>query len=397
MNARCLVIIAAAALTSSAVAQTTPGVSENEIRFGQTQPYSGPVSALSVAGKVELAFFRKLNEQGGVNGRKVTLISLDDGFSPPKTFEQTRKLVESENVVAIFASSGTGTNSAIHKYLNQARVPQLFVSSGAAKWDDPKNYPWTIGWFPSYKTEAAIYAKYIRETKPNARIGILYQNDDFGKDYIAGLRRGLGPEASKNIVAELAYQTSDPSIDSQIISLKAAGADTFLNVATPKFAAQAIRKAGELGWNPLHFVVNSSTSVASVLRPAGLEHANGLISAQFLKDPSDPTWASDKGVEEWRAFMVNDVGTSDLNDLFNVSSYSMAQTLVYVLKQAGSDLSRERLMREAANIKDLELPMLLPGIKINTNPDSFAPIKQMQLMRFDGTRWVLFGPITSAE
>jgi branched-chain amino acid transport system substrate-binding protein len=370
-----------------------PGASDTEIKIGQTMPYSGPLSAYGVIGRTEQAYFQMINEQGGVNGRKITMISLDDGFSPPRTVEQTRKLVEEELVLFLFQGLGTAPNTAIQKYMNAKKVPQLFVSTGATKWGDPDHFPWTMGWQPNYQTEARIYAAYVLKTQPNAKIGILYQNDDYGKDYLKGFKDGLGAKASSMIVAELSYETSDATVDSQIVSLKSSGADVFFNVATPKFAAQAIRKAYDIGWKPLQLLNNVSASIATVLEPAGLEKSIGIVTTSYLKDPTDPAWKNDSGLKDFLAFMSKYVPEANPRDGGTFYGYSAAQTLVQVLKQCGDDLTRESVMRQAANIKDLSLPMLLPGIKINTSPTDFYPIEQEQLARFDGKSWVRFGEL----
>jgi len=369
-----------------------PGASDTEIKVGQTMPYSGPASAYGTIGKAEVAYFQMINEQGGVNGRKVNLISLDDGYSPPRTVEQIRRLVEQDEVLAVFQSLGTPSNTAIQKYLNAKRVPQLFAATGATKWGDPQNFPWTIGWQPSYQAEGHIYAKYVLQNKPNARIAVLYQNDDYGKDYVRGLRDGLGAKASL-IVKEASYEVTDASIDSQIVTLQGSGADTFFIFATPKFAAQAIRKRYDVGWNALTFLNNVSQSVGSVLQPAGLEKSIGLVTASYLKDPTDPQWQKDKGFRDWVEWMKKYYPDGDLTDIFNGYGFSAAQTLVQVLKQCGDELTRENVMRQAASLKNLELPMLLPGIKINTSATDFYPLEQLQLARFDGKRWVLFGEL----
>ena len=372
-----------------------PGVTDTEILLGQTMPYSGPASAYGTYGKAQAAFFRRLNEHGGVNGRKIKLLSLDDGYSPPRTVEQIRKLVEQEQVLAIFSSFGTPTNTAIVKYLNLKKVPQLFVTSGAAEFADAKTYPWTIGWRVNYVSEAKVYARYLLQVRPNAKISALYQHDDVGKDYMRGLREGLGDRAEKMIVAEASFEVTDPTVDSQIVSLKSSGADTFFNFSSPKAAAQAIRKIWDLGWRPLQFVGNPAASVATVMRPAGVEKSVGIISGAFLKDPTDAHWQSDAGYLEWLAFMKQYYPEGDLADFYNVYAYGTAQTLVQVLKQCGDDLTRENVMRQAASLKNLELPMLLPGIRIDTGPTDYSPVAQMQLQRFDGKQWVLFGEIIS--
>jgi len=386
---------ALAARSLRAWGANAPGVTDKEIKIGQTMPYSGPASSYGAIGKTELAYFKKVNDEGGISGRMVNLLSLDDGYSPPKTVEQIRRLVEQDGVAFIFQSLGTPSNSAIQKYLNDRKVPQLFVATGATKWNDPKRFPWTMGWQPNYQTEAHIYAKYLLTDKPDAKIGILYQNDDYGKDYVIGLKDGLGDKAKTMIVKEESYETSDPTIDSQIVSLQASGADTFLNATTPKFAAQAIRKSYDIGWKPLHFLNNVSISVSSVLTPAGLEKSAGVITADYRKDPTDPRWKDDAGYKQWLEFMKKYMPDADLADNDHPYGMMAAMTLVQVLKQCGNDLSRENIMKEAANLHDLEMPMLLPGIKINTSADSFAPIKQMQLQRFNGKSWELFGDVLS--
>ena len=390
-----LILAAPALIAPPAQAQNKygPGVTDTEIKIGQTMPYSGPVSAYATIGKAESAYFEKINAEGGINGRKIKLISLDDGFSPPRTIEQIRRLVEQEEVLLLFQTLGTATNTAIHQYVNAKKVPHLFVATGATKWGDPGHFPWTMGWQPAYQTEARIYAKFILNTKPHAKIGVLYENDDFGKDYVKGFRDGLGDKAAEMVVAEESYEVTDPTVDSQIIALKSSGADTFFNSANVKAAAQAIRKTYDIGWRPLHILAVVSASVAAVLTPAGLEKSKDLISVGYLKDPTDPQWKTDPGVREWIDWMKKYFPEGNVADVFNVYGYSAAQTLVQVLRQCGDDLTRENVMRQAANIKDLELPMLLPGIRINTSPTDYYPIEQMQLMRFDGQRWVLFGEL----
>jgi branched-chain amino acid transport system substrate-binding protein len=387
----------AALLAGTAVAQKKydTGATDSEIKIGNTNPYSGPASAYGTIGKTIAAYFNKVNAEGGINGRKVNFITYDDGYSPPKTVEQARKLVESDEVLFLFQTLGTPSNTAIQKYMNSKKVPQLFVATGATKWGDPQHFPWTMGWQPNYQSESRIYAKYLIEHHPNAKIGILYQNDDYGKDYVKGLKDGLNGKLQ--IVAELPYETTDPTVDSQIVSLKASGADVFFNVTTPKFAAQAIKKAGEIGWKPLHLLNNVSASVGSVLKPAGFENSQGILSAAYLKDPTDPTWKDDPAYKEWVAFMEKWYPEGDRTSGFTVYGYSVTQTLVHVLKQCGDNLTRENVMKQAANIKDQELGMLLPGIKVHTGPNDFFPIKQMQMMRFKGESWELFGPVMSGE
>jgi branched-chain amino acid transport system substrate-binding protein len=387
-------LLAGAALAASpAAAQKKygPGASDTEIKIGNTNPYSGPASAYGVIGKTIAAYFNKINAEGGVNGRKINFISYDDGYSPPKTVEQARKLVESDEVLLLFQTLGTPCNTAIQKYLNAKKVPQLFVATGATKWNDPKHFPWTIGWQPNYQSEGHIYAQYLIKNHPNGKVGILYQNDDYGKDYVKGLKDGLGGKLP--IVAELPYETTDPTVDSQIINLKASGADVVYNVTTPKFAAQAIKKMAEIEWKPIHLLNNVSNSVGSVLKPAGLDNSKGILSTQYLKDPTDPTWKDDPAYKEWSAFMEKYYPEGDRTSTFTVYGYLVAQTFVQTIRQSGDDLTRENVMKQAANLKDLQLGMLLPGITINTNPTDFAPIKQMQMEKFNGERWELFGPV----
>jgi branched-chain amino acid transport system substrate-binding protein len=373
-----------------------PGVTDTSIKIGNTGPYSGPASSYGTIPKTYAAYFKMINDQGGINGRKIDFISYDDGYSPPKTVEQTRKLVESDGVLLVFGSIGTPTNSAVHKYLNAKKVPQLFVASGATKWGDPQHYPWTIGWQPNYQSEGRVYASYILKHAPNGKIAVLYQDDDYGKDYLNGLLYGLGDKAKTMIVAKAPYETTDPTVDSQVVSFKSAGADVFVDITIPKFAAQAIRQAAEIGWKPLHILNSVSNSVGGVLKPAGLENAKGLISDFYLKDPTDPTWKNDKGYKDWVAFMDKYYPDGDKTSGFPVFGYSNAQTLVQVLKQCGDDLTRENVMKQVANLHNLALPMLLPGITLNTSPTDFYPVKQMRMGRFDGKRWALFGPILSA-
>jgi branched-chain amino acid transport system substrate-binding protein len=373
-----------------------PGVTATEIKVGNTAPYSGPASAYGTILKAAGAYFKKVNDEGGINGRKINFISYDDSYSPPKTYEMTRKLVEQDHVLLDFGPLGTPCNTAIWKYMNQHQVPQLFVYTGASKWGDPKGHPWTMGWQPTYHAEAVIWAHYILGHIPGAKIGILYQNDDYGKDYLSGVKDGLGSAASKLIIKEQTYEVTDPTIDSQIVNLKSSGANVFINITTPKFAAMAIRKAYEIGWRPTQFLNFVSASVGTVLKPAGFQASKGIISGYFLKDPSDPRWANDPAVKEYLAFMRKYYPDGNPNDLFNVSGYSCAQTMVYVLKQCGNDLSRANIMRRAANIKNLELPMMLAGILINTSPTDFYPIEQFQLARFDGQRYELFGQVYAA-
>ena len=373
-----------------------PGASDTEIKVGQTMPYSGPASAYGTIGKVEAAYFKKINDEGGINGRKINFISLDDGYSPPKTVEMVRRLVEQDEVLLLFNTLGTPSNTAIQKYMNAKKVPQLFVATGATKWNDPQNNPWTMGWQPNYQTETTIYAKHILKTKPNAKIGVLYQNDDYGKDYLKGLKDGLGDKV-KMIVAEVSYEVTDPTIDSQIVQLQGAGADVFVNITTPKFAAQAIRKAYDIGWKPVQYLNNVSQSVGSVLTPAGLDKSIGILSSNYGKDPTDPQWDKDPAMNEWRAFMKKYYPEGNVTDNSNVYGYSAARTLVQVLKQCGDNLTRENVMKQAANLKDFDTGMGLPGIRINTSPTDFAPIQAVQLMKFDGKTWALFGEVLDSS
>src|SRR5690348_9907783 len=373
------------------------GASDTEIKVGNIMPYSGPASAYGIIGKTEAAYFKKINAEGGINGRKINFISYDDAYSPPKTVEQARKLVESDEVLFIFNSLGTPPNSAIHKYMNSKKVPQLFVATGATKWNDPKDFPWTMGWQPNYQSEGRIYAKYLLKEKPDAKIAVLFQNDDYGKDYLKGLKDGLGAKAATMIIAEESYETTEPTIDNHIVKLKSTGADVFFDVTTPKFAAQAIKKAAEIDWKALHLLNNVSASVGSVIKPAGYENAQGVISAQYLKDTTDTQWANDPGMKQYLEFMTKDFPEGDKLDNGTVVGYGVAQTLVQVLKQCGDDLTRENVMKQAANLKDFRTEVLLPGIKINTSPTDFAPISQLQLMRFKGEKWELFGDVISGD
>jgi branched-chain amino acid transport system substrate-binding protein len=390
------IVLLASELTSAA-GQYGPGVSDTEIKIGNTVPYSGSASALGVIGKSEAAYFAMINEQGGVNGRKISLISRDDGYSPPKTVEQVRRLVEEDQVLLLFSTLGTPPNTAIRGYLNDNKVPHLFIATGADKWNDPKHYPWTIGWLPSYRLEARVYARYILKNLPDAKVAVLYQNDDFGKDYLIGLREGLGDRADKMIVAKQTYETTDPTVDSQVVALQGSGADVLLTAAIPKFAAQAIRKVYDIGWKPTHFLTYASSSVGLVMRPAGLEKGVGVISATCLKDPTDPQWQDTPEYKEWAAWMKKYNSSANITDIFTVDAYSRAQTMVAVLKASGDNLTRDSVMKQAASIHELKLPMLLPGITLSTSVDDYAPIKQMQLERFDGTTWRLFGEVISGS
>ncbi|MGF6306985.1 branched-chain amino acid transport system substrate-binding protein [Bradyrhizobium sp. i1.8.4] len=401
--ANCVKSAALAALLTIAVASAAnaqkkydPGATDTEIKVGNIMPYSGPASAYATIGKTEAAYFNKLNSEGGINGRKVNFISYDDGYSPPKMVEQARKLVESDEVLLIFNPLGTPGNTAIQKYMNARKVPQLFVSTGAAKWNDAKNFPWTMGWQPSYQVEARIYAKYILQKYPGKTIGVLYQNDDFGKDYLIGLHDGLGDQAKKLIIVESSYETSSPTVDSQIVQIKGANPDIFVNIATPKFAAQAIKKAAELGWHPVQFLTNVSASIGGVMKPAGYEASQGVLSTQYLKDPKDAEWKNDPAMNEWRAFMAKWYPEGDLDDAATVFGYGVAKGLEQVLRQCGDNLTRENLMKQAASL-NFEIGIYLPGTKIKTGPDDYAPIEQLQMMRFKGESWERFGPIMSGE
>jgi len=368
------------------------GATDKEIKVGGISPYSGPASAYGAIGKAIDAYFKKVNAEGGVNGRMIKFITLDDGYNPARTVEQARKLVEQEEVLFIFQTLGTPPNTAIHKYMNQKKVPQLFVATGATLWGDPKNFPWTMGWQPNYQSEGKIYAQHILETKPNAKIGILMQNDDYGKDYLKGFLDGLGDKAKSMIVSQVTYEVTDPTVDSQMVTLKGSGADTFFNITTPKFAAQAIKKAAEIGWKPTHYLNSVSNAAGAVMVAAGAEAGKDVISAFYLKDPTDPQWESSKEYKDWLAFMQKYHPQGDLKDNFNVYGYTVAQTLVEVIKKAGDTLTRENVMKQAANL-DITLPMLLPGVNIKTGPDDFFPIEREQLGRWDGKTWVLFGKV----
>src|SRR5499427_1686153 len=373
---------AVVAISAPALAQKQydPGATDTEIKIGNINPYSGPASAYGMIGRTIAAYFTKVNAEGGIKGRKINFISYDDGYSPPKTVEQTRRLVESDEVLLIFQSLGTAHNTAIERYMNGKGVPQLFIATGATKFGDPKNFPWTMGWLPSYQSEARVYAKYLIEHHPNGKVGILYQNDDYGKDYLKGMHDGLGGKIP--IVSEQAYEVTDPTVSSQVISLKGSGADIFFNVAGPKFAAQAITRAAELGWKPIHLLNSVSNSVGAVLKPAGFDNAKDILTTAYLKDPTDPAWNGDSGLAEWSTFMDKYFPDGDRASSFTVYGYSAAQTLVQVLRQCGDDLSRQNVMKQATNLKNVELPMLLPGIKVSTGPDDYFPLKQMQMQRF---------------
>lgn len=394
---------AAAALVlaaSVAYAQKSysPGASDTEIKIGQTMPYSGPASAYGAIGKAEAAYFEMLNkEKGGINGRKINFISLDDGYSPPKTVEQIRRLVEQDQVLATFQTLGTPSNTAIQKYMNAKKVPQLFVATGATKFGDPQHFPWTMGWQPNYQSEVKIYIKYIQEHIPNARIGMLIQNDDYGKDYLVGVQDVLGDKAKSMLVKVATYEVTDPTVDSQIIDLKASGANVFINITTPKFATLAIRKAYDIDWHPAQFINNVSTSVGAVLKPAGLEKAKGIITIQYYKDPSDKRWQNDADYQQWLAFMKTYLPDANPTDGFNSYGYAAAATMERVLRQCGDDLTRENVMKQAANLKNVQIPMLIPGVLVNTSPTDFYPIEQGQLARFNGEQWETFGPVVGGN
>jgi len=387
--------LAAAALPVRAAKKYGPGVTDTEIKIGNTSPYSGPLSNASPIPLSMEAYFKMINAQGGVNGRKIGWISYDDAYSPPKTVEMTRKLVEEDQVLLTSGSVGTPTNSAIWHYMNEKKVPQLFPSTGATKWDDPKDHPWTMAFFISYQAEGQIYAAYILKNKSDAKIGVLYQNDDFGKDYLKGVVDGLGAKAASMIKAKQSYETTDATVDSQIVALQAAGCDVLITIAIPKFGAQAIKKVAELEWKPLHILNGIASSVGATLKPAGLENAKGIISDNSFKDPTDPEWLNDAGYKQWVSFMDKYYPNGDKTDQQTVYGYSIAETTVQVLKQCGDDLTRENVMKQAATLHGLELPMLLPGIVINTSATNFAPIRQAQMRRFDGQRYVPFGSVLS--
>jgi len=380
---------------ASAQKKYDTGATDTEIKIGNINPYSGPLSAYGAIGKTIGAYFAKVNAEGGINGRKINYITYDDAYAPPRAVEQSRKLVESDEVLLIFQSLGTPSNTAIQKYMNSKKVPQLFVATGATKFGDPKDFPWTMGWQPNYQSEGRVLAKYLLEKHPQGKIGILYQNDDYGKDYVKGLKDGLGGKIP--VISELPYEPADPTVDSQIINLKASGADIFFNVATPKFAAQAIRKAAEIGWKPVHLVNSVSASVGSVLKPAGLDNAQGILTTAYIKDPTDPQWKDDAAYKEWLAFMNEYHPEGDKTSSFTVYGYTVTQALVQVLKQAGDDLTRENIMKQAASLKNVQLPMLLPGVAMNTSPNDFYPIEQMQMSVFKGDSFERFGPVISGE
>jgi branched-chain amino acid transport system substrate-binding protein len=392
-----LAVLVATSSVALAQKKYDVGATDTEIKIGNIMPYSGPASAYGVIGKTEQAYFNKINAEGGINGRKINFVSYDDGYSPPKTVEQARKLVESDEVLLVFNSLGTPPNSAIQKYMNAKKVPQLFVATGATKWNDPKEFPWTMGWQPNYQSESQIYAKYILKELPNAKIAILYQNDDYGKDYVKGLKDGLGAKAASMIVAEESYETTQPTIDSNIVKLKSTTADVFFNVTTPKFAAQAIKKMAEIEWKPLHFLNNVSASIGAVIKPAGFEASQNIISSAYLKDTSDPQWKDDAGMKAFDEFLAKYFPEGNRIDGSVMYGYTVAQGLVHVLKNCGDDLTRENIMKQAANIRNLELGGLLPGVKVNTSASDFAPISQLQLMKFKGEAWERFGDVISSD
>jgi branched-chain amino acid transport system substrate-binding protein len=387
-------LAAAALMSGQALAQKKydVGADDKEIKLGHINPYSGPASAYGTIGKAIAAYFDKVNAEGGVNGRKIKFISLDDGYNPAKTVEMARKLVEQEEVLLLFQPLGTPPNSAIHKYMNDKKVPHLFVATGATKWGDPKNFPWTMGFQPNYQSESKVFAAHIMETKPNAKIGILYQNDDYGKDYLKGFEDGLGEKGKSMIVSKLTYEVTDATVDSQMVSLKASGADTFFNITTPKFAAQAIKKAAELGWKPAHYLNSVSSSVASVLKPAGIDNSIGILTAGYIKDPTDPQFQKGKEWDDWLAWMKKYQPSANITDNLNVYGYTLGQLMTHTLQKAGDDLTRANIMKQAASL-DLVLPMLLPGVNVKTAADDFYPVEREQMMRFDGKTWALFGKV----
>jgi branched-chain amino acid transport system substrate-binding protein len=389
------VVLAIALSASSANAQKKydTGATDTEIKIGQTNPFSGPASAYATIGKTQAAYIKMINDQGGVNGRKINLIQYDDAYSPPKAVEQVRKMVESDEVLLTFQILGTPSNAAVQKYLNAKKVPQLFAATGASKFTDPKNFPWTMGFNPNYFVEGRIYGQYIMKNYPNAKIGILYQNDDLGKDYLNGIKAGLGNQAATMIVAEASYEVSDPTVDSQILKIKDAGADLFFSASTPKQAAQTIKKIAELAWHPVHILDINSTSVGAVMKPAGLEASKDVISVGYGKDPLDPTWKDDAGMKKYFEFMAKYYPDGDKDSSFNSYGYGTTQLLIYVLKQCGDDLTRENIMKQATSLKNVQLDLSLPGILVNTTPDDYRVNKQLQMMKFNGERWELFGPI----
>ena len=392
-----LAALALAATPALADGQYDTGASDTEIKIGNTNPYSGPASSYGTIGKALTAYFDMINEQGGINGRKITFISLDDGYSPPKTVEQVRKLVELEEVLFLFQTLGTPTNTAIHRYVNNKKIPHVFIATGATKWGQPEKFPWTMGWQPTYQTEGKAFARYILANVEDPKIGVLYQNDDYGKDFLEGLKIGLGERAGELIVAEEPYEVTDPTVDSQIVSLKSSGANVFYNISIPKFAAQAIRKSYDIGWRPLHLLNYVAASIKLVLKPAGLDKSEGIISALFMKDPTNPLWRDDDDVQTWLAWMKKYYPDGDIDEPFNVYPYAVAYTLQHVLEKCGDNLTRENIMKQAASIKDLKVPMLIDGITITTAADDFYPIEELRLARFNGSEWEVFGDLISAR
>ena len=393
MTAVSAVAIALSVSTAYAQKKYDTGATDTEIKIGQTVPFSGPASAYATIGKTQAAYFKMINDQGGVNGRKLNLIQYDDAYSPPKTVEQVRKLVESDEVLLTFQLVGTPPNAAVQKYLNQKKVPQLFAATGASRFTDPKNYPWTMGFNPNYQSEGRIYGKYILANYPNAKIGVLFQNDDLGRDYVTGLKAALGDKAKTMIVAETSYELTDPTIDSQIVKIKSAGADLLYDASTPKFAAQAIKKVADLGWKPVHILDINATSVGAVMKPAGLDNAKGVISVNYGKDPLDPKWKDDAGMKKYFDFMAKYFPEGDKDSNFNVYGFSTAQLLVHVLQKCGDDLTRDNVMKQATSLNNVQLDLSLPGIVVTTSPTDYRVNKQLQMMKFDGERWELFGPI----
>jgi ABC-type branched-subunit amino acid transport system substrate-binding protein len=385
--------LALAMPSAHAQSKYDPGATDTEIKIGQTVPFSGPASAYASIGKTQAAYFNMINEQGGVNGRKIKLIQYDDAYSPPKAVEQVRRLVESDEVLLTFQIIGTPSNAAVQKYLNTKKVPQLFAATGASRFTDPKNFPWTLGFNPSYFVEGRIYGQYILKQYPNAKVGVLYQNDDLGRDYLNGIKAGLGDKAATLLVSEASYEVADPTIDSQILKLKSAGVDVLFSASTPKFAAQAIKKNAELGWKPVHILDINATSVGAVMQPAGLEASNGVISVNYGKDPLDPAWKDDPGMKKYFDFMAKYYPEGDKNSSFNAYAYSTAQLMVDVLAQCGDDLTRENVLKQATNLKNVQLDLALPGITVNTTPTDYRVNKQLRMMKFNGERWELFGPI----
>jgi ABC-type branched-subunit amino acid transport system substrate-binding protein len=385
----------AIALSTPALAQKKydPGATDGEIKVGQTVPFSGPASAYASIGKAQAAYFKMINEQGGINGRKVTLIQYDDAYSPPKAVEQVRKLVESDEVLLTFQIIGTPSNAAVQKYLNQKQVPQLFAATGASRFTDPKNFPWTMGYNPNYQTEGRIYAKYILKNHPGAKVAILWQNDDLGRDYVAGIKSGLGDKAASMIVADASYELSDPTIDSQVVKLKSSGADVLFNASTPKFAAQAIKKVADLGWKPVHILDINAISVGAVLQPAGLDNSKGLITVNYGKEPLDPQWKDDAGMQRYFAFMAKYFPDGDRNSTLNTYGYSNAALLAEVLRRCGDDLTRANVMKQATSLSGIVGDLALPGMSVSTSPTDYRVNKQLQMQRFNGERWELFGPI----